>query len=366
MSRLKVLIVDDSLTVRRRLADAFLFDTSFEVVGEAADGQEAYEQCQRLRPDVVTMDLMMPKVDGLRATELIMARCPTPIIVLSAAENRTEGLRTLDALAAGAVDAVDKPTQGLDARWAEQLMARVRVAARVRLRSATREPMRPSLPTPAPLSPPTPMAVPPPSKGAARAVLPRMVVMGASTGGPAAVRRILSALPRDFPLPVLLVLHTTEHFDTTMAEWLGTQSGLEVRKAVDGEPVPPRGRVCVRMAPGNRHLVVRDGRLRLVDGPERHSCRPSVDELFESVARELGGAAIGCLLTGMGRDGAEGLVALRRAGSATVVEDESTCVVFGMPREAIRLGAAQHVVGLPQIPSLLTALARAGAREGTA
>jgi two-component system, chemotaxis family, protein-glutamate methylesterase/glutaminase len=124
--------------------------------------------------------------------------------------------------------------------------------------------------------------------------------------------------------------------------------------------------VTVRMAPGNRHLVVRSGRLRLVDGPERHSCRPSVDELFESVARELGAAAIGCLLTGMGRDGAEGLAALRRTGAATVVEDESSCVVFGMPREAIRLGAAQHVLELTEIPPLLTALARAGAREGTA
>jgi two-component system chemotaxis response regulator CheB len=149
-----------------------------------------------------------------------------------------------------------------------------------------------------------------------------------------------------------------------MAEWLGAQSLLPVRSAVDGEPLPLPGRVQVRMAPGNRHLVVRSGRLRLVDGPERHSCRPSVDELFESVARELGAAAIGCLLTGMGRDGAEGLLAMRRAGAVTVVEDESTCVVFGMPREAIRLGAAQHVVGLTEIPPLLAALARGGAREG--
>ncbi len=191
-----------------------------------------------------------------------------------------------------------------------------------------------------------------------------MLVMGASTGGPAAVRHILRSLPSDFPLPVLLVLHITEHFDTAMVEWLEGQSGLQVRNAVDGEVLPMPGRLTVRMAPGNRHLVVRAGRLRLEDGPERHSCRPSVDELFESVARELGAAAIGCLLTGMGRDGAEGLAAMRRAGAATVVEDESTCVVFGMPREAIRLGAAQHVVGLTELPPLLTGLARAGSREG--
>ncbi|QRK04452.1 chemotaxis-specific protein-glutamate methyltransferase CheB [Archangium violaceum] len=353
MNRLRVLIVDDSLTVRRRLADAFAFDTSCEVVGEASDGQQAFEQCQRLRPDVVTMDLVMPKVDGLRATELIMAHCPTPIVVLSAAENRTEGLRTMDALAAGAVDAVDKPSGLLDAKWMGMLLSRVRVAARVRVITHVRARLRLEEPHPPPrvTAPPVP---------------PRLLVMGASTGGPAAVRHILRALPAGFPLPVLLVLHITEHFDTAMAEWLEAQSGLSVRNAVDGELLPLPGRLNVRMAPGNRHLVVKGGRLRVVDGPERHSCRPSVDELFESVARELGAAAIGCLLTGMGRDGAEGLAALRRAGAATVVEDESTCVVFGMPREAIRLGAAQHVVGLTDIPPLLTALARAGAREGTA
>jgi two-component system chemotaxis response regulator CheB len=350
MSRLRVLIVDDSLTVRRRLADAFAFEPTCEVVGEATDGQQAFEQCQRLRPDVVTMDLMMPKVDGLRATELIMAHCPTPIVVLSAAENRTEGLRTLDALAAGAVDAVDKPSGLLDAKWMETLVSRVRVAARVRVITHVRARLHADVRTPPRVAP---LAVP-----------PRLLVMGASTGGPAAVRYILRSLPADFPLPVLLVLHITEHFDTAMVEWLEAQSGLKVRNAVDGEPLPMPGRLSVRMAPGNRHLVVKGGRLRVVEGPERHSCRPSVDELFESVARELGGAAIGCLLTGMGRDGAEGLAALKRAGAATVVEDESTCVVFGMPREAIRLGAAQHVVGLTDIPPLLTALARSGAREG--
>ncbi|ATB27544.1 chemotaxis-specific protein-glutamate methyltransferase CheB [Melittangium boletus] len=356
MKRLRVLIVDDSLTVRRRLADAFAAEGSCEVVGEASDGQMAFEQCQRLRPDVVTMDLMMPKVDGLRATELIMGHCPTPIVVLSATENRVEGLRTLDALAAGAVDAVDKPSGLLDARWLEMLLSRVRVASRVRVITHVRARLK----TEKPRSSPSMPVVPPLSQ------TPRLLVVGASTGGPAAVRYLLGALPPDFPLPILLVLHTTENFDTAMAEWLETQSGLSVRKAVDGEALPMPGRLCVRMAPGNRHMVVRSGRLWLEDGPERHSCRPSVDELFESVARELGAAAIGCLLTGMGRDGAEGLSALRRAGAPTVVEDESTCVVFGMPREAIRLGAAQHVVGLTGLPLLLTALARAGAREGTA
>ncbi|EPX59455.1 Chemotaxis response regulator protein-glutamate methylesterase CheB [Cystobacter fuscus DSM 2262] len=356
MKRLRVLIVDDSLTIRRRLAELFTADGTFEVVGEALDGQQAFEHCHRLRPDVVTMDLMMPKLDGLRSTELIMAHCPTPIVVLSAAESRTEGQRTMDALAAGAVDAVDKPSGVPDAKWSRTFLERVRMAARVRVITHVRarfqrEPVRP---------PPVVPAVP------TLAQAPRLLVVGASTGGPAAVSFLLGALPPGFPLPMLLVLHTTEQFDTAMVEWLEARSGLQVRKAVDGEALPLPGRLCVRMAPGNRHMVVRGGRLWLEDGPERHSCRPSVDTLFESVARELGASAIGCLLTGMGRDGAEGLGAMRRAGATTVVEDESTCVVFGMPREAIRLGAAQHVVGLTALPLLLTALARADAREGTA
>lgn len=362
MKRLRVLIVDDSMTMRRRLVDLFTAEGTFEVVGEASDGQRAFEQCHRLRPDVVTMDLMMPRLDGLRSTELIMAHCPTPIVVLSAAESRTEGQRTMDALAAGAVDAVDKPSGLLDSKWSRTLMDRVRVAARVRVITHVRarfqrEREREPAPPPPPVAPP---------QVTAPSMAPRLLVVGASTGGPAAVSFLLSALQPEFNLPILLVLHTTEQFDTALVEWLETRSGLQVRKAVDGEALPMPGRLCVRMAPGNRHMVVRSGRLWLEDGPERHSCRPSVDTLFESVARELGGAAIGCLLTGMGRDGAEGLGAMRRAGSTTVVEDESTCVVFGMPREAIRLGAAQHVVGLTALPLLLTALARAGAREGTA
>jgi two-component system, chemotaxis family, protein-glutamate methylesterase/glutaminase len=285
-----------------------------------------------------------------------MAHCPTPIVVLSAAESRTEGQRTMDALAAGAVDAVDKPSGLPDAKWPRTLLERVRMAARVRVITHVRARVQRE-PAPPPLVVPP---VPP------LAHSPRLLVVGASTGGPAALSFLLGALPPGFPLPMLLVLHTTEQFDTAMVEWLEARSGVQVRKAVDGEALPLPGRLCVRMAPGNRHMVVRSGRLWLEDGPERHSCRPSVDTLFESVARELGGSAIGCLLTGMGRDGAEGLGAMRRAGATTVVEDESTCVVFGMPREAIRLGAAQHVVGLTALPLLLTALARAGAREGTA
>jgi two-component system chemotaxis response regulator CheB len=336
---LRVLIVEDSVTIRRRLADVFSGDPAFTVVGEAGDGQRAFELCQRLRPDVVTMDLMLPGMNGVEVTRRIMAHCPTPIVVFSGMENRTMGLYLLDALSAGAVDAVEKPTRftGSNKEWAEELLTRVKHAARVAtpqvLERPKTEPVWPQYP-------------------------PRLVVIGASTGGPAAMREIVQRLSPDFPLPILLVMHLSEKFETSMVEWLGKNATMPVRHAVDGEPLPQTGRAVLVMARANRHLVMREGRLWLVDGPERHSSRPSVDVLFESVAREVGSRAIACLLTGMGRDGADGLDSLRRAGAMTLAQDEASSVVFGMPSEAIRLGAARHVVGLHDIPAWLETFAR--------
>jgi two-component system, chemotaxis family, protein-glutamate methylesterase/glutaminase len=192
----------------------------------------------------------------------------------------------------------------------------------------------------------------------ARALAPRAVVIGGSTGAPSAMRQVLRGLPRDFSLPILLVLHLSEHFEDAMVEWLGKDAPFPVRHAVDGEPLPPVGRPQVVMARATRHLRMHGGRLWLTDEPERHSCRPSVDVLFESVAHQLGPQAIGCLLTGMGRDGAQGLQALQRVGATTLAQDEASSVVFGMPREAIRLGAVKHVVGLQELPGWLAALAR--------
>jgi two-component system chemotaxis response regulator CheB len=194
----------------------------------------------------------------------------------------------------------------------------------------------------------------------------RAVVIGGSTGGPGAVREILQGLPSDFSLPILLVLHLSEPFEDSLMEWLGRATTIPVRGARDGELLPPVGQPMVVMARANRHLRLRGGRLWLTDEPERHSCRPSVDVLFESVARELGPQAMGCLLTGMGRDGAQGLQALRQAGATTLAQDEASSVVFGMPREAIRLGAAQHVVGLRELPGWLRALAHRGPGGGSA
>jgi two-component system chemotaxis response regulator CheB len=185
----------------------------------------------------------------------------------------------------------------------------------------------------------------------------RVVAMGVSTGGPAALIEILQGLPAGFQPPILLVLHIGKLFTSAFAEWLDGQSSVRVDYAVDGEPLPPCGTGRVLMAPPDKHLVLRQGKLRLTQDPERYSCRPSIDVLFESIAQELGAESAGCLLTGMGKDGAAGLLAIRRAGGRTIAQDEATSVVFGMPREAILLGAAEQVLPLEQIAPRLGVLA---------
>jgi len=339
MGALRILIVEDSLAVRRHLVSVFSADPSCAVVGEASDGERGFELCQSLRPDVVAMHLPLPGLNGVEATRRIMASCPTPIVVFAGAETRAPGLRLVDALSAGAIDAVERPTRHTTGAWAEELLSRVKLAARVKTAS---QPVEPSRPRPA----------------ATKELSPRAVVIGASTGGPSAVREILKGLPADFPLPLVLVMHLSDAFEFPMVEWLSKNSRVPVRHAVHGEPLPPVGQPGLVMARADRHLVLRGGRLWLTDEPLRNSCRPAVDLLFESAARELGPQAIGCLLTGMGKDGAEGLQALKEQGAMTLAQDEDSSVVFGMPREAIRLGAARHVLSLRDIPAWLDGLAR--------
>jgi two-component system chemotaxis response regulator CheB len=194
------------------------------------------------------------------------------------------------------------------------------------------------------------------------ALQPRVVAIGASTGGPAAVLDILRQLPASFPLPVLVLIHLGQPFATALAEWLDGQSALRVRYARDGEPLPSSG---ILLAPPGQHLAMRGGLLRLTDEPERHSCRPSVDVLFESLAREMGSGCIACLLTGMGKDGALGLLAARHAGAITLAQNEASSVVFGMPGEAIRIGAAQRVLSIEEFAPALIALA-GGLKLGSA
>ncbi|MBI2518520.1 MAG: chemotaxis-specific protein-glutamate methyltransferase CheB [Opitutae bacterium] len=350
MTPLRVMVVDDSVTVRKRIVEVLSAQPDFSVVAEAANGQEAIETCQRLRPDAITLDMMMPVMTGLAATEYIMAYCPTPILVVSSSFNRGELFKTYDALAAGALDVLEKPdAEGDGLAWERQLVSTLRLVARIKVITHPRGRL-PHLQDRARVGP---GQLPLPNLARADC---RLVAIGASTGGPGALVEILNALPRDFALPLLVVLHISPAFGGAFADWLQGLSNFSVTFAKDGEPLPRPGTCRVVMAPPDRHLVVSEGRMRLSAEPERHSCRPSVDVLFESVARELGSASAACLLTGMGRDGAAGLLAIRRAGGLTLVQDESTSVVFGMPREAIALGAAGEVLRLDQIAPVLARL----------
>lgn len=373
MSRIRVLVADDSLTVRKLLCAALEADPECEVIGEAADGRRAFELCAALRPSVVTLDMMMPGLDGLAATEQIMAFCPTPILIVAASLQGGAARKTFKALSAGAVEIFPKPTDEASAAlFDRRFVATVKLVSRIKVITHLRgrfpaEPARGAPQVEArgsafvgarQVSPGSAFAGPGRAPSAGRY---RLVVVGASTGGPGALAAVLGALPATFPLPVLLLLHISSTFGPSFVDWIGTQLALPVAFAVDREPLPLPGLPRVIVAPPDRHLVIRAGRLWLTAEPERHSCRPSVDVLFESAASEVGPSAIGCLLTGMGRDGAKGLLAMKRAGAMTLAQDEATSVVFGMPREAVRLGAARLVLPLGAIGPALWSFAQRGA-----
>jgi two-component system chemotaxis response regulator CheB len=362
MAKLRVLVVEDSLTVRQRILEVLSSDPDIEVVGEAEDGQRGIELCQSLRPDVVTLDMMLPVMSGLAATEYIMAYCPTPILIVSASTNRGELFKTYEALAAGALDALEKPLgDEIDDAWERKLVSTVKLISRIkvithpraRLGSSTARRALSAMPD----APVTATATAPVMTVGKNGGL-RAVAIGVSTGGPAALIEILRGLPPGFPLPILVVIHIGKLFAPAFAEWLDGQSPVRVSYARNGELLPPVGEGRVLLASPDYHLVLRQGRLRFTQDPELHSCRPAVDVMFASLATELGDTCVACLLTGMGKDGAEGLLAIRRAGGRTIAQDEQSSVVFGMPREAILLGAAEQVLPLDRIAPTLAAMAR--------
>jgi len=347
--KIRVLVVDDSAIVRKVLADVLNQQPDIEVVGTAPDAFVARDKIVSLRPDVLTLDVEMPRMDGLTFLEKLMKHYPLPVIVVSSL-TQSSTRAALEALNRGAVDVLAKPGGPYSvADLKDDLPQRVRAAAAARLRrNGTPAPV----PAPRPASPPS---APMQARAASGGAPPQQVIaIGASTGGTVAIEHVLTALPAEMP-PIVITQHIPPGFSTTFAQRLNKVCAMEVKEAEGGERLE-HGLALV--APGNRHLEIErvpggGWRTRLHDGPKVCYQRPSVDVLFRSVARETGPHAIGVLLTGMGADGAAGLLEMRRAGADTIAQNEETCVVFGMPREAIRLGAAQQVLPLGEIAGAL-------------
>lgn len=342
-SGVRVLIVDDSPVAREVLRTVLEADTGIHVVGMAATGREAVELTARLRPDLVTMDLVMPGMNGMEATQRIMARNPTPILVLSSFVGQ-EGFSRSDAIAAGALDVLEKPGPMPDPAWQNDggaLAKRVKSLAQVRVVThmyGPRDDRRQEF-------------VAAKAKSAAA-----VVAIGASTGGPKVVDELLSSLPSNYAPAVVVVQHMDAAFMTAMIGSLRRRCALEIKVAEDGDRLQS-GRVL--FAPAASHLtVLGGGRVRIDQGPPVGGFCPSVDVTFASLARVYGSRVAGILLTGMGTDGAAGLLAIRQAGGRTMVQNEASCVVFGMPKAAIDLGAAQHALPPARILRHLLALHR--------
>jgi two-component system chemotaxis response regulator CheB len=339
---IRVLVADDSATVKQYLASLLGEHPALEVVGTARDGVEAVEQAERLRPDVIVMDVHMPRMNGDHATRQIMERVPTRIVMVTASSGRDETSVAFRALGAGALTVVEKPG-GPDhpghAESARRLVETVTLMAEVKVVRRWPRRERAVPPSPAPATPDRTI---------------RVIAIGASTGGPQAVATILTALPHDLGVPILVVQHIAPGFTAGLAEWLGQGVRLAVKLAGPGEQVRPG---TVYLAPEGLHLgITRDGRIRLTqEAPEDGFC-PSASHLFQSVAEAYGRSAVGILLTGMGRDGANGLLTLRQAGGVTVAQDEESSVIFGMPGEAVRVGAAEYVLSPEQISGMIRSL----------
>jgi two-component system chemotaxis response regulator CheB len=327
----RVLIVDDSPVAREVLKTVLESDAGIRVVGMASTGREAVELTARLKPDLVTMDLVMPGMDGMEATQRIMARNPTPILFLSAFIGREGSYSRSDALAAGALDVVEKPAPMPDLKWLSEagtLVKKVKALAQVQVVThmyGKRDDARQQ-----------------PFVAAKTRTAAAVVGIGASTGGPKVMDELLSALPATYAPAVLVIQHMDESFMAAMVGSLRQRCALEIKVAEDGDRLQS-GRVL--FAPPAAHLTVQPGgRVRIDQREPVTGFRPSVDVTFLSLARVYGARAAGVLLTGMGADGAAGLLAIRQAGGKTMVQDEASCVVFGMPKAAIDLGAVQHTL----------------------
>lgn len=372
---IRVVVVDDSAVMRRFITNMLQRDPAIQVVGTASNGREAIEVVQQLRPDVVTMDVRMPVMDGVATTEHLMAYCPTPILVLTASLASYDVDITFKMLGAGALEVVEKPRgsnpQALE-HAARDLVRRVKILSRVKVVThlrGRRRTFNDGTPSP-PASHNHQATLPteqsrdsvalssiPASTSASDSSLCPVVVIGASTGGPRIIHQIIAGLPRSFPAAVLIVQHIAEGFSEGMAEWLASAGTLPVHIAQEGAPVRP-GEALI--APDRRNmLVTSQGTIHLSDAPLLMQ-RPSIDITMQAIADVYRSRAIGVLLTGMGRDGAYGMLSLYRRNAYTIVQDEASCAIFGMPRAAIQLGAVREVLPpnaiAPRLVELVTSM----------
>jgi two-component system chemotaxis response regulator CheB len=352
MRRIRVLVVDDSALVRQILSEVLSADPGIEVVGTASDAHAARERIKALNPDVLTLDVEMPKMDGITFLRNLMRLRPMPVVMVSSLTERGADV-TFDALSCGAVDFLAKPKLDVAATlrdYGGELIEKVRAASRARVRAF--DPSRVTVVSS------TTAVVPSLNLSEARHLrtTERVIAMGASTGGIEAIKEVLATLEPDTP-GILIAQHIPKSFSGPFARRMNSACAMTVIEAEDGRQVLP-GHVYI--APGDRHLLLaRDGAryvCRLDNGAPVNRHKPSVDVLFRSVAQGAGRNAIGVLLTGMGKDGARGMQEMREAGSRTIAQDEATSVVWGMPGEAVALGAAEHVVGITDVAGRIRSL----------
>lgn len=334
---IKVLIIDDSALVRKIFTEELSRDPEIDVVGTAPDPFIGRDKIVQLQPDVIVLDVEMPRMDGLTFLEKLMKHRPMPVIVVSSLAKESSDV-ALRAMELGATDVMCKPGSSYSVKdMGEQLAEKIKAASQAKRRPRT-------------IAPQGPLRAP-----VAMKTTDKVIAIGASTGGTEAIRQVLTRLPGIMP-PIVVVQHMPQHFTKSFADRLNELCSLEVKEAEDGELLRP-GKVL--LAPGNYHTVVkRSGATYFVEvkeGPLVFHQRPSVEVMFSSVARFVGRNAIGVILTGMGKDGAEGLLEMRQAGAWTIAQDESTSVVFGMPKEAIALGGVSEVLPLDRIAEALVA-----------
>ncbi len=346
---MRIAVVNDSDMARQALAQVIEQSGRYRLAWTAADGREALAHCRSDRPDVLLMDLIMPGMDGVETTRRIMAEAPCAILVVTADVSGQAG-RVFEAMGAGALDAVNTPVLGIDGAGGKELLAKLDTVAR--LVRASGHPGCGGEP-----------ATPRPDGTAGQAGENPLIAIGASTGGPAALRRLLSLLPPDLPAAITVVQHVDAEFARSFAQWLDKELEISVTAARPGEkPVPGRAYIAIE----DRHLRLDPrGRFEYRDEPRDCPYRPAVDVFFHSVATHWRGQAVGVLLTGMGKDGAEGLLAMRRAGCLTIAQDAATSAIFGMPKAAIHLDAASRVLPLDAIAPALVEAIRAPRRQKT-